>query len=249
MTVTRLRGVLAGAAILASTGAAQAQGPAPLDRGYLHANIGLQATSHDLTQSGAVPVYDEPAPFTAAGEVDGGALFEIGGGYRVWGDVFAGVSYTRMSKDADAVLTASAPHPVFFDQFRSVNGTVPGLDHAEQALHLQAVWRKPVTTDIDVAVSAGPTIFFVKQDLVSGLSVAETGSGGAVLTDITVGEASEKGVGFHIGVDGTYLITRQWGAGAFVRYAGGSVDLESDAGTTSLDVGGFQIGAGIRYRF
>ena len=91
----------------------------------------------------------------------------------------------------------------------------------------------------------------VDQDLVKGLTVAEQGSPttGVVLTGIEKEKVSDTTVGFNIGADGTYMFTPRLGAGAFLRYTGGSAELKGSAGTVKLDVGGVQIGAGLRLRF
>ena len=56
----------------------------------------------------------------------------------------------------------------------------------------------------------------------------------------------DTGVGVNIGIDGTYLFTRNFGAGVFMRYAGAKVDRTTVDG---LSVGGFQVGGGVRVRF
>jgi hypothetical protein len=249
MTSTRLTGVLVVSALLLATTAAFAQGPAPLEQGYVHLNVGVQASSEDLAQNGAVPLYDEQATFTALSEVEGGPFLDIGGGWRVWSQMYVGLSYTRLGDDGAAAITGRVPHPLFFDRFRDVGGTAPNLSHTEQAVHLQAVWRQPVTTAFDVAVSLGPTFFSVKQDLVSGLALAEGPGDNVSISGVPITEVSESTVGFNLGVDGTYMFTRRLGGGAFIRYTGGSVDLEAPGATVSLDVGGFQVGGGIRFRF
>lgn len=248
MISMRLTGLVAAAVACAAT-TAFAQGPAPAERAYVHVNFGFQASSHDLTQSGSVPLYDEQATLTLGGEVEGGPLFDIGGGARVWRQMYVGLSYTWLSDDTSGALTGRVPDPLFYDRFREVTGTASDLGHTEQGIHLQAVWRQPVTTSFDIAISGGPTIFLVKQDLVAGLTLTEGPNNTPTLSGVTVEEVSESAVGFNIGIDGTYMFTRQLGAGAFMRYTGGSVDLEAPGGVVPLDLGGFQIGGGIRFRF
>jgi hypothetical protein len=169
----------------------------------------------------------------------------------VWHKVYAALSYTHVGDSANGDVTGSIPHPVYTDIFRAATGTANGLKHSENALHLQAVWRQPVTTTIDVGVSIGPTIFFVNQDLVKSITVAEQGAPytNVVISGIETEKVSETSVGFNVGVDGTYTITQRYAAGAFLRYAGGSVDLKGSAGTVKQDVGGLQLGAGLRVRF
>ena len=143
MSSTRLTSLMTVGAWILAAPFASAQGPAPLERGYGHVNLGVQATSHDLEQDTPFVIYDEPGRIQANGSGGGGVLFDIGGGYRVWQRVYAGLSFTSGSNTEDAALSATVPHPFFFDEFRTVTGTTPGLKHSEQALHLQAMWRIP----------------------------------------------------------------------------------------------------------
>jgi hypothetical protein len=251
MSSTRLTSLMTVGAWILAAPFASAQGPAPLERGYGHVNLGVQATSHDLEQDTPFVIYDEPGRIQANGSGGGGVLFDIGGGYRVWQRVYAGLSFTSGSNTEDAALSATVPHPFFFDEFRTVTGTTPGLKHSEQALHLQAMWRIPVTTKFDVLLGGGPTFFWVDQDLVSGITVTEIGNPttGVNLSGVTVERASESTVGYNLGADGTYLLTQRFGVGGFLRFTGGSVTLDTAGSEVDLDVGGFQIGIGGRVRF
>ncbi|HZA35698.1 MAG TPA: hypothetical protein VE505_12260, partial [Vicinamibacterales bacterium] len=219
MSSTRLTSLMTVGAWIFVAPFASAQGPAPLERGYGHVNLGLQATSHDLEQDTPFVIYDEPGRIQANGSGGGGVLFDIGGGYRVWQRVYAGLSFTSGSNTEDAALSATVPHPFFFDEFRTVTGTTPALKHSEQALHLQAMWRIPVTTRFDVLLGGGPTFFWVDQDLVSGITVTEIGNPttGVNLSGVTVERASESTVGYNLGADGTYLLTQRFGVGGFLR--------------------------------
>ena len=108
-----------------------------------------------------------------------------------------------------------------------------------------ASWLFPVTNEFDVTVAVGPSIFSVKQEIVS-VNVPP----GTQTANVSVDSESKTGVGAIIEVDGNYLLTRRWGAawgaGAFMRYAGAKVNLPS---VPDLHAGGFQIGVGLRARF
>jgi len=241
--------VLVAGTFATGAGRASAQGQPPYEQGYAHVNIGAQSGSHDLTQAGSFPLYDEEALFSNKVNIGGSVIYDLGGGYRVWGrNLYAGVSFTHDSDSTNGDVAATIPHPLYANQFRAVTGTADGLNHTENALHVQAVWRQPVTTKFDVALSLGPTIFWARQDLVAAISVAEQGAG-VVLTGVTKERVNATSVGFNIGADGTYMVTDRLGAGGFLRYTGGSADFEGAAGTVKLDLGGFQIGAGLRLRF
>jgi opacity protein-like surface antigen len=228
---------------------------------YVHVNVGVQATSRDLVAPGAFELYEEAAVFETRGETGDGVLFDLGGNILVWrdlaaGDLYAGVSYSIVTGDTGGPLTGNVPDVLRTDAHRPISGLTSGLGHTEHAVHLQAIWRHPINNKIDVAVSAGPTIFSVSQELVSGFAVND----GAPPTvgALTLTDASATSVGFNVGVDASYRLTPRLFAGGFVRYAGGSVDLTTPGGNLgapgapeefSLDVGGLQVGVGIRVRF
>jgi len=215
------------------------------DKGFVTVNAGVQVGSHDLTATQSFDLYDETATVTSSSKVKSGGLFDIGGGYRVWNNVTVGLIYSWTSSDSNAAITGSIPDPVFFDRPRSVTASASGLNHTENALHFNATWMMPVTDKIDVGFSAGPSIFFVKQDMVSSLPIVSE-PGPTVGAPVVTGD-SETAVGVNFGVDVTYLVSKKWGVGGLARYTWGSATF---AGTDdSLTLGGFQIGGGLRLRF
>ena len=109
--------------------------------------------------------------------------------------------------------------------------------------YITGTWMVPLTTKFDVGVAFGPAFFSMTQDFPTSVTVTEPGP----TIDQANGEISESGVGFHFGVDGTYLVTPRIGVGALLRYTYGSVDI--DGAADNLTVGGFQIGVGVRFRF
>jgi hypothetical protein len=252
MTSTRLLGLLVGGALTFAGSSASAQGPAPLEFGYGHLNLGLQASPHDLDQDTTATIYDEPARIQVSDEFGTGAVFDVGGGVRVWRRLYAGLSYSRLSNTRDATVNASIPHPQVFDQPRAVTATA-GLKHTEDQVHLHAMWRMPITTKFDVTVGIGPTFYSVRQDLVeiTEANISETGnpSTGVTINSVNVVRATDSTVGWNLSADGTYLLTRRYGVGGFLRFTGGSVDMNVGSETVGLDVGGFQIGIGGRVRF
>lgn len=214
------------------------------DKGYVSVNVGAQAGSHDLSESGSFDLYDETATFTSTNKVKGGGMFDIGGAYRVWGkNLLAGVTISRVSSKSDGSLKASVPDTLITDRLREVTKAFTGLKHGETAVHLDAIWMMPVANKIDVGISAGPTIFSVKQDTIPSLTITEPGP--TVTT--TVASTSKTTVGFNAGVDVQYMLRKKWGVGGVARYAVGSVSLPG--ASKKLTVGGFQIGVGARLRF
>jgi hypothetical protein len=66
-----------------------------------------------------------------------------------------------------------------------------------------------------------------------------------------VSSQKESTVGFNLGVDGRYMFTRNIGAGAMLRFTHAGVSLTSPTGGDDIkvDAGGFEIAAGLRFRF
>jgi hypothetical protein len=214
------------------------------DRGFLNVNFGLQEVSRTLNAESTFDLYGEQGTLATSQPIDGGALFDIGAGYKVWQNLAVGLSYSRVQSDADIAIAAGVPDPNFFDRPRAVTGSASNAEHSEHAVHLQGTWMVPVTDKVDVGLSFGPTIFSVKQDLATAITVTEPG--GAIASTTTTTE-DHTAVGVNFGVDLNYLVTPRIGAGVLLRYSRGSVDL--DAADDSLTVGGLQFGAGLRVRF
>jgi len=214
------------------------------DKGFIGVSGGAQVGSHTLDSSASFPLYDETATVTTTQEVKGGGFFDISGAYRVWGkNLLAGVSYTHTSSDSNVALTGSIPDPVVYGAPRTVTSSQSGAKHSENTVHIDAIYMLPVANKIDVGIFAGPSIFAVKQDTVTSLTVSEPGP----TVSAPLSEVSKTSVGFNIGADIQYLIGKKWGVGVLARYSYGSASIPN--ATKNLAVGGFQIGAGARMRF
>ena len=215
------------------------------DRGFVSINGGAQVGSHDLSSTQSFPLFDETATVTSSQSVGSGGLFDISAGYRVWHNIAVSVGYTHAGSKADLSVSGSLPDPAFTDQPHPFTASLGGAKHTENVINLDAVWMMPVTDKIDVGISAGPSIFSVKQDVASNLSDTNTVP--------TLASESKTTGGFNIGVDVTYLLGKMpglgkdWGVGGFARYTWGSAKLGNS--NDKLTLGGFQIGAGARLRF
>lgn len=213
------------------------------DRVFLNASGGIQTGSKDVTTSLSFPLYDETATIATAREVKGSAIWDVTGGMRVWNNFAVAVSVSGRKATSDGVSTASIPHPVFFDQPRTIAGSVSGMKHTELWTSLLIGWMYPVTDKFEVMLMAGPTVAQVNHELVTGATVAE---GSTPAVTVALETINKSPWGLMAGVDGRYLITSKIGAGVFLRYAAAKVNLSS---TSKLDVGGLQAGAGVRIRF
>lgn len=212
------------------------------DKGWVSFTAGGQFGSHDITTSSTFDLYGEQATTGSSQTITGGAMVDFGGAYRVWrNNLLAGVSFSHESSQSNVDITASIPDPVVFGKMRNVTSQVTGADHDENALHFSAIWMFPIANKLDVGVFGGPTIFFVKQDIVETLTVTEpvpTVTGPLVKISKTTG-------GINLGVDAQYLIWDKIALGGMMRYTWGSATISG----SKLTVGGFELGGGARYRF
>jgi len=215
---------------------------APETRAFVNINVGAQPRRQSLSTSSSLSIYGETATFSSSQSIGNGAIFEIDGGYKLLGNLGVKVSYSSFSKGGSASVTATVPHPLFFDQFKTTTQTAAGLDHTEHTVTVEAIYFMPLTEKIDLSFSIGPAFVTVKQGFVSSINVIPG------TQDVTVATTTDSAtsVGATAGFDGSYLFHRNVGAGLWVRYVGGTVTIP---GAGDLKAGGFNGGIGLRLRF
>lgn len=248
--------VFVGLTLLVST-RAQAQIVGWEDRGFLNISFGFQSKSAtDLAFERSFTLYDETAKITAGQTIEtSGGMPSVTAGARLFGNFGVGLGFTRISTEAITEVSASVPHPLFYDQPRTAAATEDRLKHTEAALHVMGLFMLPMGEKFDVMLSAGPTFFSVEQGT-PNLGAIQIGADAAPFTAVTltsVGQVSTKKsqVGFNIGADVTLHVARHFGIGGFVRYTGANVEITPTglAEAVKVEVGGMQYGGGIRIRF
>lgn len=217
------------------------------DRVFVNGSIGQQKQSQTLSTSGSFPIYEETASWSSTLEVDDSTIIDLAAGFRVWKNLALGVGFTSTTDSHDTTLEASIPDTLLFSNPHASSVPVTGLDRSEKAFHISATWIVPVTDKLDIALSGGPSFFTVEQPYVSGMTVT---SGGVTVASVEQSSVKESAVGYHVGIDGTFLITRinrvGIGIGAMARLSSAKVDAPVFG---EIDAGGFQGGVGLRLRF
>jgi opacity protein-like surface antigen len=219
----------------------------PLHRAFLNANFGVQASSRDLDENATFELYGETGTVEGTRQVGAGPLFDVSAGFKVWNNVFVGAGYSRFSDKGDVVLTARVPDPLHFDRPRAAELTIADAAHTEQAFHTQVLVSFALGEKLDVMVGGGPSFYSLKQDVLDEL-VATEGST-LTVTGVTA-SLSESAVGFNLTAALSYMVTERIGAGVLARFSGAKIEMPAGEGVTrDVNVGGFQIGAGLRFRF
>jgi hypothetical protein len=249
--------VLAGAAALVLAIDVHAAGAQGSEKVRVSINFGAQLSSTTFTTTTNTIVFLEPATITTSYTVPKGKLFDGGILYRFAGGFGVGVAISSYSERRDGAVTGSIPHP--FGAFgntapftnRALIGTATNLERSEFAANIQAAY---VITGkrYDVAISGGPTIFRVSQDLVSNVAYAETYPYDTVtFTSATTVKAEGTKTGFNVGVDVGYKLSPNLGVGGLVRYSRATLSfpLTGSAANVAVDAGGLQVAGGVRFYF
>ena len=225
------------------------------DRGYFNFNVGFESTSGTLNDAVTFRLYDEDGTKEVRSAIDSGAFIDFSIGGRVWRNVSAGIAYHREATTGQASATASVPHPIFFDRHRQVALTADDLKRTERAVHLQVGYMLVLNEQLSVHVFAGPSFFRLTQDVVGDLTFTEQPPAfTSVAAAASILERKKSSTGANIGADVSYMFLTEGdvklGAGAFARYSGATagVPVLGDAEIES-DLGGLQIGFGVRIRY
>ena len=247
------RGLAAATAVMAVLTLGSAQAQEWTGNGFVSISGGGQFGDRQFEANLSVPKFDEIAEFETDHALSGGGILDVAGGLRVWRNLAFAVGFSVQESSDEITGSGSVPNPLFFDRPRAVTFAETGLKHREVGIHFSAVYVIPVSDRFTVSLFGGPTIFRVRQDPVSSIVLGPETDAPLfeTVTVASVGTSSvdETGGGGHLGFDGTFLLNDQLGVGGFFRYAGGSVDLPTGNSMTSLDVGGAQVGGGLRVFF
>jgi hypothetical protein len=221
------------------------------DNARVSINFGEQVSSTTFGTTTTSIVYLETATINTTYTVPKGPLFDGGILFRLRGSFGVGVAVSSYSKQSDAPVTGSIPHPFFFNANRALSGTATGLQRNEIAAHIQAAYVVE-SRRVDLAVFGGPTIFRVSQDVVLDAVYAETFPYDTVtFTSATTARAEGTKIGFNVGVDVGYRLSRTVGVGGLVRYSRATLSfpVTGSASNLSVDAGGLQAGGGVRFYF
>lgn len=213
------------------------------DKAFAGISAGIQIGTSGVTSSQTFELYGEEASLLSQQDVKGGLFLDGQFGYKVWNNVALGVGVTFTQAKADAAITGSIPDPIFFSSPRAATATVADLTHREIWVAALATWVMPVTDKIDVFISGGPAFVQVQQELPSSATISEPGPS---IGEVGLTSFSKSGIGFVAAADMRYMITPRFGLGALAKFSASKVDISEG---TTMDVGGFQLGAGIRMKF
>ena len=109
-----------------------------------HLNVGYQGGSTRLTDAFGYRAYGEDASFISSYENTGGVMLEAGGSLSVWRELSIRASYTQLDKPSTTTVTGTVPHPLEFNEPRTIQPQSLILASRELGTHVGAEWRFPV---------------------------------------------------------------------------------------------------------
>jgi hypothetical protein len=227
---------------------AATSGPAPRFR--LLVNGAYHASTKRFTDAATFTEFLEQRSSSRNYDGGTGLVFEVGGIYSITSSFGVMGSIELFDGDNDAAFREIVPHPLFFDQDRSVEGSVSSLSYSEKALHLDAVYTRKASS-FTVDLYGGPSFFLTQTELITEIISIS----GYPFDELTLGETSvakfqESSLGFNVGGALTFRLSRLFGIGIQARYSRATVSLKRD-GAEAIDfsAGGFRAGGGIRLAF
>ncbi len=247
--------------VLAGVGPASAQ---PDPRIFIFVNGGLQALTRNFSQDVVFPqsgglyrnvlsgaAAQERTRFESSYRVRTGMLFDVGGGVHLTRHLGFGIGVSRFGADDAARVSAQVPHPFLFNRDRSISGTSSPLTRSEMALHLQARVTVPAHESVTVTVFGGPTVFNLRQQLVTDVRFThEYPYDTARFASAVHRQEFGSTTGFNVGADVAYYFSSHIGIGWLTRYSRATVELRSaDDRALDVQVGGLHAAGGLRLRF
>jgi hypothetical protein len=246
-------------ATLCATSTADAQ-----TGGWISANAVLaKPASSSTTQTNSfrccspsfLGTFDSTAVFDTPDKVS----FDLGGGIRFLRQFGVGVALTRYRSSETANISFSVPHPLFVGRPATASGPSQApLTQEELAVHIEAryVGNLPHAS---VSVFAGPSYFSAKREMIGDFRYFENLGSSTLNYTVSLASNSTEAYdltrwGFNVGVDVGYYIGEYVGFGVLVRYSRAQVDLPNPLASGGspdqpLDLGGVNVGGGVRFRF
>jgi hypothetical protein len=220
------------------------------ERVWAGLNGGVQTSSPSLSDSFEVQQFVETGSVHVDYPKQSSSLFEGSVGVRVWKRLGVGVAVSEATSRSSASVTAQIPHPFFFNRLRSIDGTAD-TERDELGTHIQIAYLANVGKRIRLILSGGPSVIRVEQTFVTDVKFSqEYPYDTATFTGATTRRSSASKTGFNAGADVLWMFSRQIGAGGLVRFTRATVDEDAGNGrTVSVDAGGLQVGAGVRFLF
>jgi hypothetical protein len=212
----------------------------------------LQATRFVFEDNQTFQQYLESGSFKFSRTIPKRPLFDVGAGVRVYRRLHVGMSLSFLNDTGTGSITAEVPHPLFFNQKRTVTADIQNVIRKETGAHFQASWTTPPVNGLEFSFFGGPSIFIAEQTYVTQLALGldkETYPFDTfAFAGATTATFKDNIPGYNAGVDMTWKFSKHVGAGVLIRYAAGKRTFTPTGGAPiTVEVGGLHAGGGFRF--
>jgi hypothetical protein len=223
----------------------------PTTRYHVGIGGGGQSAARPFADDVVFQIYDESAQYHAYYSTSRSSALDAMLGLRFGQHFVLAVAFWRSAPVPSADISAVIPHPFSYNTPRPASAGGFAAGRVENDGHLQLTWLVPLSSHVDLSMFGGPSLFYVRQDLVSGLSLRESYPYDTVgISGFQTVRKSKAAIGGNAGVDLTVMVWRYIGVGVSARYARASLTMASgDSGTIKVQAGGAQVSGGLRMRF
>jgi hypothetical protein len=242
--------IVAAVGVLLSPSLARSAAAQSGDRFVIGVSGGVQSAGPEIADHFEFETNVETATVNVTYPPRPAALVDAGVSVRLWKHLGAGIAISRASRTGSAEVDARIPHPLLFEQPRTVTGSQSGVSVAETDAHVQAFYAVEASRRVTVMFFGGPSFVHLERELVTEIKYDETYPfDEATFRSAVTRRARASKIGFNAGADVRWMFTRSVGLGGLVRFSRATVDLTADSRTVRVTAGGVQAGIGIRLAF
>ena len=228
---------------------------------------GIQFIKDALKNEVDFELWRETGTFEASYNVTTDSAFDGSLAFLLYKRMGLGFNVSHFSKTIAATIDADVPHPFFFSFPRKATGVANNILRRESAIHIQSQYWHTVGDKFLIRGFIGPTIFSVRQDLVSTIQTKERGyedkyddySVVDIIGHSTLASGGTE-LGFNIGFDMSYFVFDHVALTGILRYSRGTSSVNDQAtlrhisrfsgrGQPPLELGGTHVAAGLRFGF
>jgi len=213
--------------------------------------VGGQFGAKPFSDQEPFSLYQAPGWFQTVYHTPQAVGVDLGAAVRLGNNFALGADLWHATALQTSRVTAAVPHPFNAGQYRQLAVDIGSSNRTETDLHMRVALLMRFGRRADLALFAGPSLFSVYQDFITGLRLREAyGSDTVFLDAVDARRESKIALGGNAGFDLTVMVWRFLGVGVTARYAYGSARFTSPGGgVAKVQVGGTQASAGLRVRF
>ena len=230
-----------------ATPAARRRVPTPPP--YLVVGVTGQASPLDFTGTDTVTTLLETESRTSDYTPSRLPGFELGFGREQWRNVIIAGTVVQMSGRGTASISAKIPHPLFYNTPRSLSGEVDAR-RVETALHIQFAKVVHRSRAYTLTIGAGPSVFFLKQDLLNALAYDETYPFDSVtFTGASLTRHSATAYGANLQTDFVKPFSKKMSFQVSGRFSYGEATFSVNSASITSKAGQGQVSGGLRISF